>query len=117
MEDTRSNYRESIVKRYTENPPFMLGRSSDEENVKQDLKDFYDLVTECLRLGDLTLLFDFAINPIFGPSGNINRLANPKHLAGYEVSIACLAEKCTTDFEKLCMRSLSECFKTASQAQ
>lgn len=116
MEDARDKYREAVLKYYKEHPPFVLGRSSDKENVRQDLINFYDLVTECLRIGDLKLLFDLGINPIFTPDGNINRLADPKNLAKYEAAISGWVQKSKTDLERLCMQTLRDYFKAANQS-
>ena len=116
MEDARDKYREAVLKYYEEHPPFVLGRKSDTENVRQDLNNFYDLVTECLRIGDLKLLFDLGINPIFTSGGNINRLADPKNLAKYEATASGWVQKSKTDLERLCMQTLRDYFRAATQS-
>jgi len=116
MEDAREKYRESVLKYYEEHPPFVLGRNSDQENVRQDLNSFYDLVTECLRIGDLRLLFDLGINPIFASDGNINGLADPKNLAKYEATVSDWIQKSETDLERLCMQTLRDNFRSAIQS-
>jgi len=116
MEDAREKYRESVLKYYEEHPPFVLGRNSDQENVRQDLNSFYDLVTECLRIGDLRLLFDLGINPIFASDGNINGLADPKNLAKYEATVSDWIQKSKTDLERLCMQTLRDNFRSAIQS-
>jgi len=116
MEDAREKYRESVLKHYEEHPPFVLGRSSDQENVKQDLKSFHDLVTECLRVGDSKLLLDLGISPILAPDGNINRLADPKNLAKYEATVSGWIQESKTDLERLCVRTLRDSFRSAMQS-
>jgi hypothetical protein len=115
MEDAREKYSGAVFQYYKDYPPFLLGRDSCRENIKQDLSNFYDLVTECLRIGDLQLLFDLAINPIFGSGGNIHRLADPENLAKYEATISVWVQESKTDLERLCMQTLRDYFRDAIQ--
>ena len=116
MEDAREKYRKAVLKYYEEHPPFVLGRNSDRENFVEDLNNFHVLVTQCLRIGDLKLLFDLGINLIFTSHGNINRLADPENLAKYEVMISGWVQKSKTDLERLCLQTLRDYFKDAIQS-
>jgi hypothetical protein len=115
MEDAREQYRDAVFQYYEDHPPFVSGRDSCRENIKQDLNNFYDLVTECLRIGDLKLLFDLGIDPIFASNGNIHRLADPKNLAKYETAISGWVQESKTDLERLCMQTLRDYFRDAIQ--
>ncbi len=116
MEDARDKYKEAVLKYYEENPPFQSGRSSDNENIKQDLKDFHDLVTECLRIGDLEILFKYGINPIFGHDGKLERLADSSELDKYKAVISEGIVKATTDLERLCIETIRDKFRGAIES-
>jgi hypothetical protein len=116
MEDAREKYKEAVLKYYEENPPFQAGRSSDIENIKKDLKDFHDLVTECLRIGDLEILFKYGINPIFGHGGKLGKLADPSKLDKYEAIISEGIAKSKTDLERLCIETIKDKFRDAIES-
>lgn len=60
----REEYKNLLRELYTLQPPFKKGRPRDRKNFEYELKQYMDMIANCLIIGDSDILYQFGIAPV-----------------------------------------------------